>query len=103
MVVSSSDPYWGKYEGLVYHKLHDHKWTGLAVRPNDYESTWGTTRIVKPPSFAATLNFVACAAQAARLWEDIDPAYAKTCLDAAKKSYEAYKRISMNILLLKQQ
>lgn len=92
MVVSSSDPYWGKYEGLVYHKLHDHKWTGLAVRPNDYEDTWGTTRIVKPPSFAATLNFVACAAQAARLWEDIDPAYAKTCLDAAKKSYEAYKK-----------
>ena len=91
MVVSSSDPYWGKYEGLVYHKLHDHKWTGLATRPYDYEDQWGTTRIVKPPSFAATLNFVACAAQAARLWEPYDSAYADKLLTAAKKSYQAYK------------
>lgn len=92
MVVSSKDPYWGKYEGLVYHKLHDHKWTGLATRPYDYEDQWGTTRIVKPPSFAATLNFVACAAQASRLWEDYDPTYAKQLLDAAKKSYDAYQK-----------
>ncbi len=91
MVVDSKDPYWGKYAGLVYHKLHDHKWTGLATKPYDYKEQWGTERIVKPPSFAATLNFVACAAQASRLWEDYDSAYAKELLDAAKKSYEAYK------------
>lgn len=98
MVVSSDDPYWKQYEGLVYHKLHDHKWTGLATTPADtdgdgkadYEDEWGTTRIVKPPSFAATLNFVACAAQGARLWEDIDPSYASELLTAAKKSYDAY-------------
>lgn len=92
MIVDSKDPYWGKYEGLVYHKLHDHKWTGLACRPNDYEETWGTTRIVKPPSYAATLNLVACAAQAARLWEGIDDAYAKECLDNAEKCYAAVKK-----------
>lgn len=92
MIVDSKDPYWGKYEGLVYHKLHDHKWTGLACRPNDYEETWGTTRIVKPPSYAATLNLVACAAQAARLWEGIDDAYAKECLDNAEKCYAAAKK-----------
>ncbi|MGN1480458.1 glycoside hydrolase family 9 protein, partial [Porcipelethomonas sp.] len=92
MVVQSDEPTWGKYAGLVYHKLHDHKWTGLATRPYDYESEWGTVRIVKPPTFAATLNFVACAAQAARLWEPYDSAKAAKYLEAAKTSYEAYKK-----------
>lgn len=91
MVVSSDDPYWGRYEGLVYHRIQDHKRTELAVRPCDYQKEWDTTRIVKPPTFAATLNFTACAAQAARLWEPYDPDYAKQLLDAAKKSYKAYK------------
>ncbi|MBR6618133.1 MAG: glycoside hydrolase family 9 protein, partial [Oscillospiraceae bacterium] len=34
----------------------------------------------------------ACAAQAARLWEDYDSAFAKQCLDAAKAAYEAAKK-----------
>ncbi len=80
-----------KYENMVYHKLHDHKWTGLAVLPYGYEEDWGTIRIVKPPSTAATLNLVACAAQAARLYEDIDSAFAAECLANAKKCYEAAK------------
>ena len=92
MVVKSNEPTWGKYAGLVYHKLHDHKWTGLATRPYDYESQWGTTRIVKPPTFAATLNFVACAAQAARLIKPYDSARADKYLTAAKSSYEAFKK-----------
>lgn len=90
MIVDSKDPYWGsKYAGFVYHKLHDHKWTGLATRPYDYESEWGTTRIVKPPTYAATFNFIACAAQAARLWKGIDDDFADRCLTQAKASYEA--------------
>jgi len=92
MVVKSSDPMWGDKAGLVYHKLHDHKWTGLATKPWDYQSEWETERIVKPPTLAATLNFVACAAQAARLWKDYDSAYADKLLAAAKTSYEAYKK-----------
>ncbi|MGN0614051.1 MAG: glycoside hydrolase family 9 protein [Porcipelethomonas sp.] len=91
MVVQSNEPTWGKYAGLVYHKLHDHKWTGLATRPWNYESEWGTVRIVKPPTYAATLNFVACAAQAARLWEPYDSAKAQKYLTAAKTSFEAFK------------
>jgi len=90
MIVDSQDPYWGsKYAGFVYHKLHDHKWTGLATRPYDYESEWKTTRIVKPPTYAATFNFIACAAQAARLWRGIDDAFADECLEKAKASYDA--------------
>ncbi|MBQ6041691.1 MAG: glycoside hydrolase family 9 protein [Oscillospiraceae bacterium] len=89
MVVDKSEPTWGKYAGMVYHKLHDHKWTGLATRPWDYEKEWKTTRIVKPPTFAATLNYAACAAQAARLWKDYDATKSAKYLEEAKKSYKA--------------
>ena len=92
MVVKSDEPTWGKYAGLVYHKLHDHKWTGLATKPWEYEEDWGTVRIVKPPTFAATLNLAACAAQAARLWEPYDSTKAAEYLDIAKKAYEAYEK-----------
>ena len=92
MKVVSSDSAWGKYDGLYYHKLHDHKWTGLATRPYDYEEEWKTVRIVKPPTLAATLNYAACAAQAARLWEPYDSAKAKTYLETAKEAFAAYEK-----------
>ncbi len=92
MIVDSADPYWGsKYEGMVYHKLHDHKWTGLATKPYDYVEYWGTERIVKPPTTAATLNLCAVAAQAARLWKGIDDTFANKCLEVAKSTYAAAK------------
>jgi len=93
MMVQSSDPYFGKDKvDMVYHKLHDHKWTGLATKPWDYKEEWGTERIVKPPTTAATLNLSACAAQAARLWKGIDDKFAEECLDVAKRTYEAAKK-----------
>ena len=81
----------GTYKGRN-HKFHDHKWTGLATRPWNYEDEWETVRIVKPPTFAATLNYAACAAQAARLWEPYDPAKAKNYLSTAIEAYEAYEK-----------
>ncbi|MCQ2433731.1 MAG: glycoside hydrolase family 9 protein [Oscillospiraceae bacterium] len=81
----------GVYKNMVYHKLHDHKWTGLATKAWDYEDEWGTKRIVKPPSVCATLNVAACAAQAARLWKGIDDSFADECLENAKLTYEAAK------------
>ena len=89
MIVDSKDPYYGKDAGMVYHKLHDHKWTGLAIHSWKYEGFENCIRIVKPPTYAATLNMVACAAQASRLWEEFDPAYAAQCLEYAKAGYEA--------------
>jgi endoglucanase len=74
--------------GLVYHKFHDYKWTGLALAPE----LDGLTRVVKPPSTAATCNAVATFAQSARLF-GTDSAYGKTLLDAAKSSYEAAKTV----------
>ena len=92
MKVDASEPTWGKKAaGLYYHKLHDHKWTGLATKPWDYEKEWKTVRIVKPPTFAATLNYAACAAQAARLWKDFDSAKAEKYLSSAIDAYKAYK------------
>ena len=100
MKVSSDEPTWGKYAGMVYHKLHDHKWTGLATRPWDYSGAtlsdgtkgWNTERIVKPPTFAATLNYAACAGQSARLWYDAGKkTEAEHYLEEAVAAYEAYK------------
>lgn len=78
----------GEYQDMLYHKAHDEKWTALGIAPADDEMK----RIVKPPTTAATLNFVACAAQASRLWKDIDSDFADKCLEAAEKSYEAAKK-----------
>ena len=93
MIVKSDDPYYGKDAGLVYHKLHDHKWTGLAIHAWKYEGFDNMTRIVKPPTYAATFNMIACAAQAARLWEPFDSAYAKTCLEHAETSLAAVEKL----------
>ena len=91
MIVDSKDPYYGKDAGMVYHKLHDHKWTGLAVHAWSYEEDGfgGCVRIVKPPTYAASLNLAACAAQASRLWEPYDSAYAAKCLEYAEQAYQA--------------
>ncbi len=82
-------------DGMVYHKMHDYKWTGLAVAPYDQDDSNPLTsdgskrpmRIVKPVTFAATLNFAAACAQASRLFEQYDASYAKTLIDAAEKAY----------------
>ncbi len=78
----------GDYAGMVYHKVHDIKWTALALAPADDPEE----RIIKPPTTAATLNMAACAAQAYRLWKDIDPSFADECLKNAELAYEAAKK-----------
>lgn len=78
----------GDYEGMVYHKVHDEKWTALALAPADDKEK----RIIKPPTTAATLNVSACAAQASRLWKGIDDDFSAKCLEMAKKTYEAAKK-----------
>ena len=99
MIVKGDDPYWGdngskaKATGLVYHKLHDSKWTGLAIYAWDYgEFEKGMARIVKPPTYAATFNTIACAAQAARLWKGIDDKFADECLANAKACLAAVEK-----------
>jgi endoglucanase len=81
--------------GMVHHKLHDESWAGMPMVPpsevnndNKHEIT-GTGRYLYPPSTAATLNLAATAAACARIWEQIDPAFAERCLSAAETAWEA--------------
>ena len=74
--------------GMAHHKVADEKWTALPMAPHlDPEK-----RQLFPPSTAATLNLAATAAQCARIWRDIDPAFSRRCLLAAERAYAAAKR-----------
>ncbi len=97
MIVKPEDPFFGEDAGLVYHKIQDSVYTGLALHPWIYEGfdTEKIARIVKPPTYAATFNMIACAAQASRLWLPFDREYSKKCLEYAETSLAAAeKRIS---------
>ncbi len=74
--------------GMAHHKIADANWTRLPTRPADDREA----RLLYPPSTAATLNLAAVAAQGARIWAKIDPAFAAKCLDAAKRAFAAAER-----------
>jgi len=94
MIVKPEDPFFGKDAGLVYHKIQDSVYTGLAIQPWKYEGfdLEKIGRIVKPPTYAATFNMIACAAQASRLWEPFDEEYSAKCLDYAEASLAAVEK-----------
>ncbi|MCM8730611.1 glycoside hydrolase family 9 protein [Hephaestia sp. GCM10023244] len=71
--------------GMAFHKVADARWTALPTPPQDDHET----RILFPPSTAATLNLAATAAQCARIWRSIDAGFAARCLDAAKRAFAA--------------
>lgn len=74
--------------GMAHHKISDEKWTSLPMRPEaDPER-----RVLFPPSTAATLNLAATAAQCARIWQRIDPAFSARCLVSAERAWAAAKR-----------
>jgi endoglucanase len=73
--------------GMAHHKIHDEQWTALPTLPH----LDAQPRRLSAPSTAATLNLAAAAAQAARLWEQYDPAFATQALAAAETAYTAAK------------
>jgi len=79
----------GSFAGMAYHKISDEKWTMLAMHPGEYPEATPNRRVIKPPSTAATLNLAATAAQASRLWQPFDAAYASTLITAAEAAYAA--------------
>lgn len=88
MVVPEDDPVWGEYAGMVYHNIQD-------LRPEKLRDfrAWDeheNTRILRPPTFAATLNYAACAAQTARLLAPYDSEKAADWLEKAKSAFSAY-------------
>jgi endoglucanase len=86
-------------DGMVYHKIHDYKWTALGVYPyaeaGATEKELATTfpkRIVKPVTYAATLNAAAALSQLSRLVADYRPDKASEYQAAAEKAYAAAKK-----------
>jgi endoglucanase len=71
--------------GMVHHKVHDAAWTGIPMAPDQDPQP----RYLYPPTTAATLNLAATAAQGARIWESIDPAFSARCLSAAELAWSA--------------
>ena len=76
-----------KLAGMAHHKIHDAKWTQLSLGPHEDPMP----RFLQPPSTAATLNLAANGAQAARIWQAIDKAFADKCLEAAERAWTAAK------------
>ncbi len=68
--------------GRVSHKLTRLNFSGFIMPEKDVEKRYFTDW-----STAATADFVAMMAMAARYFKPYDPAYAEKCLDAAKVSY----------------
>jgi endoglucanase len=71
--------------GMVHHKMHDTTWSALGIAPGDSKAE----RALRPTSTAATLNLAATAAQAARIWKDLDPKFSAKCLAAAQRAWAA--------------
>lgn len=71
--------------GMVHHKIHDEKWTGLPLKPDADPQP----RYLYPPSTAATLNVAAVGARCARAYARWDKTLAGRCLAAADKAWKA--------------
>ena len=74
--------------GMAHHKVADEKWTSLPTAPHQDKER----RQLFPPATGATLNLAAAAAQCARIWRTIDPAFANRCLVAAQRAWTAARR-----------
>lgn len=75
----------GPLAGMVHHKMHDAAWTALPLPPHKDKMK----RLLYAPSTAATLNVAATAAQGARIFQQVDPAFAARCLKVAQAAYAA--------------
>lgn len=71
--------------GMAHQKIADDQWTPIPTAPAEDKRP----RYLYYPTTGATLNLAAVAAQAARVWRTIDPAFAARCLAAARRAYAA--------------
>jgi endoglucanase len=74
--------------GMVHQKMHGEKWSAIPTMPDKDD----IKRFLRPVSTAATLNLAAAAAQGARLWKTLDPAFSARCLTAAETAYAAAQK-----------
>jgi endoglucanase len=76
------------HAGMAHHKIHGEKWSPIPTAPDRDP----IPRFLRPVSTAATLNLAGAAAQAARLWKTLDPAFSARCLAAAERAFAAAKQ-----------
>ncbi|PYM53237.1 MAG: hypothetical protein DMD79_26780, partial [Candidatus Rokuibacteriota bacterium] len=69
-------------DGAVHHKVAPARWTGDRAPQDDHEP-----RYLHAVSSAATADMAAATAEAARLFESTDPAYARRLLGAAEAAW----------------
>ena len=74
--------------GMAHQKVADRNWTPLPTAPADDAEP----RYLYPPTTAATLNLAATAAQCARIWRSVDPAFSAQCLEASERAFAAALR-----------
>ncbi|MFT4254319.1 MAG: glycoside hydrolase family 9 protein [Caulobacter sp.] len=74
--------------GMAHQKLTDAYWTGLPTAPHEDPAP----RFLYHPTTGATLNLAAVAAQCARVWKTIDPAFSARCLGVARSAFAAARR-----------
>ncbi len=74
--------------GMVHHKIHGERWSDLPTLPHEDK----IKRYLRPISTGATLDLAATAAQGARLWQKLDPAFATKCLTAAEWAFATAKK-----------
>jgi endoglucanase len=81
--------------GMAHHKMHDESWAAMPMVPptevnnDNANAIVGTGRYLYPPTTAATLNLAATAAQCARIWKEINPAFSERCLVASESAWKA--------------
>lgn len=73
-------------DGGVYHKVTCKNFPGTVFPQEETEQL-----VISPVSNTATGDFAAVMAMAARSYKEIDPAFADTCLGAAKKAMEYFE------------
>ena len=75
------------HEGMVHQRIHGESWSAIPTMPHEDS----IKRFLHPVSTAATYDLAAAAAQGARIWRDLDPAFAARCLKAAETAFAAAK------------
>jgi len=75
------------HAGMAHQRIHGEKWSDLPTMPA--EDT--IKRFVHPVSTGATYDLAAAAAQGARVWQKLDPAFASRCLTVAETAFAAAK------------
>ena len=75
------------HAGMAHQRIHGEKWSDLPTMPDQDR----IKRFVHPVSTAATYDLAAAAAQGARVWQKLDPAFATRCLTAAETAFAAAK------------